>query len=471
MRWVLLVTALLVTGFVVADSVEESLFAKIDAAMTQARSDQMPLLAPLAWDKATQAYARARDNFEHNRAQSQIAKNVDEASAAIAGSTDAVRVARTTFEAALTSRSNAISAGADKIAPRTFARAEEQFQKAATTLERGGFAKAPSQAAEATESYRAAELESIKGAILRDAGHLLEQADDEDVDDYAPLTLTKARESYAEAERAIVEDRYDTDRARLLARQAKEQASHALHLTAQIKAVDHDERTFEAELLRAEAPIVDIANTLGVTPDLSNGAASTAPATLAAIKEVQRERARMRLELDERDERIATLETTLNGLTEETFTLNTLLAEQQERRDQLLQVEKLFNPAQAEVLRAGNSVVLRLIGLTFDSGSATIEQDDAILLIEVQKAIQIFNDALITVEGHTDSFGGDELNLELSQRRADAVRAYLLANMDLAAYRISALGYGETRPIANNETAEGRARNRRIDLVISRRGD
>lgn len=471
MRLVLLVTAMLVTGLAAADGVEASLFTKVDAAMAQARQDQMALLAPLAWGKATQAYDRARDNFEKNRALSQITKSIDEASAAIAGSADAVRVARTTFETTLTTRSNALSAEADKIAPRTFARAEEQFLKAATTLERGGFSKAPSQAAEAAESYRAAELEAIKGAILRDAGHLLEQADDEDVDDYAPLTLTKARESYAEAERAIVEDRYDTDRARLLARQAKEQASHALHLTAQIKTVDRDERTFEAELLRAEAPIVDIANALSVTPDLSNGVASTAPATLAAVKDVQREQSRMRLELDERDERIATLETTLSGLTEETFTLNTLLAEQQERRDQLTQVEQLFNPAQAEVLRAGNSVVLRLIGLTFDSGSATIEQDDAVLLIEVQKAIQIFSAALITVEGHTDSFGSDELNLDLSQRRADAVRAYVLANMDLAAYRISALGYGETRPIANNETAEGRARNRRIDLVISRSGD
>ncbi|MCX7063695.1 MAG: OmpA family protein [Proteobacteria bacterium] len=123
------------------------------------------------------------------------------------------------------------------------------------------------------------------------------------------------------------------------------------------------------------------------------------------------------------------------------------------------------------MIRTGNSVVLRLVGLSFGSGSATIKADESALLSEVMRTIEIFGDALITVEGHTDSFGGDELNLELSQRRADAVRAYLLANMNLAAYRISALGYGETRPIANNETAEGRARNRRIDLVISRSVD
>ncbi len=68
------------------------------------------------------------------------------------------------------------------------------------------------------------------------------------------------------------------------------------------------------------------------------------------------------------------------------------------------------------------------------------------MLEKVERRSEIFSDSVMTVEGHTDSFGGDESNLELSQRRADAVRAYLLANMELAPYRISAMGYGETTP-------------------------
>ena len=185
------------------------------------------------------------------------------------------------------------------------------------------------------QSYRAAELEAIKGAILRDARHLLTQAEQENVEKYAPQTLAQARASLAEAEKAIVEDRYDTDRARLLAKQAKEQASHALHLAAQIKSVNDGDRTFEEVLLRSEAPVVDIANALSVTPDLTNGVASTAAATLAAVKQTQHDLAQMKLDLDERNERIATLETTLGGVSKETVALNTLLAEQQERRDQL----------------------------------------------------------------------------------------------------------------------------------------
>jgi OOP family OmpA-OmpF porin len=224
-------------------------------------------------------------------------------------------------------------------------------------------------------------------------------------------------------------------------------------------------------LLTNEAPVVQIAGVLDVTPDLSNGVASTAAETLAAVKTNQRNLAQLKLELDERDERIQTLETALGGASNEAVALNSLLAEQQQRREQLEQVEQMFKPDQAEVLRSGNAIILRLVGLSFDSGSAVIKTAQFDLLGKVEQAIALFPDSVITVEGHTDSFGSDETNLELSQRRADAVRAYLLARMQLPPYRISAMGYGEQRPIASNDTAEGRAKNRRIDLVITRSGD
>jgi outer membrane protein OmpA-like peptidoglycan-associated protein len=70
------------------------------------------------------------------------------------------------------------------------------------------------------------------------------------------------------------------------------------------------------------------------------------------------------------------------------------------------------------------------------------------------------------VEGHTDSYGSDSANFILSQDRADAVRQFLIGNMGIDPERLSSIGYGETRPVATNETAEGRARNRRIDLVL-----
>ena len=72
----------------------------------------------------------------------------------------------------------------------------------------------------------------------------------------------------------------------------------------------------------------------------------------------------------------------------------------------------------------------------------------------------------MVIEGHTDSNGSDSTNLILSQDRADAVRQYLVTTFGINPEKVSSIGYGEARPVATNETADGRARNRRIDLII-----
>jgi outer membrane protein OmpA-like peptidoglycan-associated protein len=89
------------------------------------------------------------------------------------------------------------------------------------------------------------------------------------------------------------------------------------------------------------------------------------------------------------------------------------------------------------------------------------------LLSKVQRAIRTFGEPDVVIEGHTDSTGSDEVNEHLSQQRAESVRDYLVANKTLPEEKIVAIGYGSKRPLASNETAEGRAINRRIDVVIS----
>jgi outer membrane protein OmpA-like peptidoglycan-associated protein len=73
------------------------------------------------------------------------------------------------------------------------------------------------------------------------------------------------------------------------------------------------------------------------------------------------------------------------------------------------------------------------------------------------------------VEGHADSQGAAEYNQELSQRRAEAVRTYLVSR-GISAERVSAQGFGLTRPIADNASAEGRANNRRVEIVVQQVG-
>ncbi|MEJ2052961.1 MAG: OmpA family protein [Calditrichaceae bacterium] len=88
-------------------------------------------------------------------------------------------------------------------------------------------------------------------------------------------------------------------------------------------------------------------------------------------------------------------------------------------------------------------------------------------MTKVQKAIKLFPDKYILIEGHTDALGSPETNKFLSEKRAEAVKEYLLANMDLKDQQITHYGLGDQRPIASNKTVDGRAKNRRIDIVIS----
>ena len=84
----------------------------------------------------------------------------------------------------------------------------------------------------------------------------------------------------------------------------------------------------------------------------------------------------------------------------------------------------------------------------------------------MEQAIDVFPRSELIIEGHTDSYGGDASNQRLSQERAESIQQYMINAMRIPSYRLIATGFGETNPVANNETESGRARNRRIDIVI-----
>jgi OOP family OmpA-OmpF porin len=135
-------------------------------------------------------------------------------------------------------------------------------------------------------------------------------------------------------------------------------------------------------------------------------------------------------------------------------------------RSSVAALEATFTPDEARVVRQGDDVVLSLLGIKFPSGKSTIDASSSALMKKVQQGLALFPGASVSVEGHTDANGSDSQNLILSQDRADAVRQYLVSNFGLNAEKVSSVGYGEARPVATNETAAGRTRNRRIDLVI-----
>ena len=85
---------------------------------------------------------------------------------------------------------------------------------------------------------------------------------------------------------------------------------------------------------------------------------------------------------------------------------------------------------------------------------------------KLKRAIDIFPNSRIEITGHTDSSGSDKINLSLSQARAENVGKFLVEVGEISSDRIKTAGYGESRPVAANTSAEGRAENRRVEINI-----
>ena len=113
-----------------------------------------------------------------------------------------------------------------------------------------------------------------------------------------------------------------------------------------------------------------------------------------------------------------------------------------------------------------NNIVLNMPdNITFDTAQAKIKPQAFGTLGNLARTLEQFRETRIVVAGHTDNVGSDAANLRLSQRRAYSVRNYLI-DQGVSARRMQAVGYGETRPVSNNETADGRAKNRRVEITL-----
>jgi len=119
-----------------------------------------------------------------------------------------------------------------------------------------------------------------------------------------------------------------------------------------------------------------------------------------------------------------------------------------------------------EVTRRGDDLVLNMpSGITFATDSANVQPQFRPTLDQVADVLREYDQTYIDVYGHTDSTGSDAYNQTLSERRAGAVASYL-STKGVQSARIGTRGFGETQPIASNETEEGRSENRRVEIKI-----
>jgi OmpA-OmpF porin, OOP family len=444
-----------------------------DAALAEANAVNAKLLAPESYEEGMKDFQAAESGLESGRNIEYVRDRAARATAHFKQAAKGARLAHTVLGQVMKSRQDAANARAPDLAPELWRDAQREFATAIRELEDGDLKDAQRKNIEATALYREGELVAIKDHYLSETRRLLADAERARVERYAPVTLGRARQLLADAERELNENRYDTDLPRSLARQANYEAKHALHLSEVVRKVRDDDLSVEQLILQWEEPLKRVADAANIVPYMETGHEKLQQDLVIWVEHMREENQSLTQEAEANNvriadmtEEIAALDERLGGATAERTALVKRLEAQARVSAQFDKVEKMFGREEARVFRQGDTIILRMVGLTFDSGKAELRQEDFDLLAKVERAIDVFPRSELIIEGHTDSFGGDEMNQKLSQTRAESVQQYMINAMRIPSYRLIATGYGETNPVANNETASGRAQNRRIDIVI-----
>ncbi|MCF7824941.1 MAG: OmpA family protein [Candidatus Marinimicrobia bacterium] len=502
-----------------------ALFQKANDSWQTAKKMNAEILAPQNFSAGENAYIQAEKAYKAEKSLDDIRFALSASEDYFKKAIQAVKLAQVSFPHSIKARHDALVAQSATHAPELWTKAEFKFNDATGILEDGNVKEARKLGGEAEKLYRQAELAAIKVLYLAEAKSLIKQADQKDIQTNAPKTLASAKSLIAQAEKELNENRYDIDVARSLAMKAKYQVNHAIYLGTTIKVLKEKNHTWEDLMLVSENPLERIAEQTGHVATFETGYNRPTKAIISYIVTFQDSVAQMGQDIawykaealfqkERTAELVATLDKQLKlksdmaakisaqakaqdsvatlsrdiewfknerqiqknrtaelvGMLDNQVKLKSDLASKiaahAETQELFNQMEASFTRDEARVLREGDDTIIRLIGLDFPSNAATIEQKSFALLTKVRDAINTLKASSITVTGYTDSYGSDQDNLILSRQRAEAVKQYILANTKFQNANVEAVGYGESQPIANNETELGRAANRRVEVVI-----
>ena len=262
---ILLMTVTLVfASQVLGQDLRANLFAAIDAQLVKGKELRADVLAPKSWGKAMEKYNTAERKLTDGKNLDDIRKELTQASGFFKDAIKATDLARVSLASPLKARDDAVKAEAPQSASELWQLAEAKFAEAGRKLEEGNVNDSRKKGTEAEAIFRDAELAAIKTSFFDETRKLLARADAQKVDKFAPITLARSRKLLSQAETALNENRYDSDRPRSLAMDARYEALHALHLAKVVKMIDDKIMTREEILLKAEEPLAQIGGALDV---------------------------------------------------------------------------------------------------------------------------------------------------------------------------------------------------------------
>jgi outer membrane protein OmpA-like peptidoglycan-associated protein len=462
-----------ISAILVAQDVDPTI-ESVDSLLEEVRRAGHHLVAPRRFERAVARLEDASARRERGDSPESVRQRVIEASVELREVRRLAVSGAELFGSALAARGRALDAGAPERADALWASAEGVLREAGLRFERDDREDASRRAERAASLYREAAFSARRDEQLGTALTARAAALGASARELAPETFGEGEAMLARADSILARGTGEVDAARRLGVEAATAFRRAARMADVTDSVARRQVAVESLIREHEGDLVALATVLGLDVSIAGGSSGVAEVIADEIRRLfaerdrlEREGANARSEGERLRERVEALERDLTAAERREAETLARLGEREDYERRLREVHALFTPEEGEVLVRGDELTLRLFQLTFESGSDEILREHQPILAKVQRVLVQFSEAPVRIEGHTDTRGNAEANRALSQRRAIAIREYLLENLPISANRLEATGYGEDRPIASNENEEGRTRNRRIEIVLT----
>jgi outer membrane protein OmpA-like peptidoglycan-associated protein len=440
-----------------ASAVPSEEITNLENDLKTAESNQVAVLSPKNYKEAREALDDAKKSYTKGKDANDTLHQVALGRAYLNNANTVADVARGNIEDVIAARQAAVAAGAPAYFGKEMSKADSDLRDVTEDIEKNKLSSATKERKELQEKYLALELKAIKEKNLAESRNTINLAKKERAEKFAPRSLAVAEKSYTDTEAYITANRHNTEAIEARAAETKQAAMHALSINRTAKGTDkvsseENALAIEQERMRVAAKDSQLTS---VQSELQN--------TQGALQNTQGE-------LQNTQGALQNTQTALEG----SVTANSALMTEQQKleaekklNEKYESARKEFTSNEAEVYKQGDALLIRLKGMEFPSAKATIQPKNKELLSKVQKVMEDFGASNIKIEGHTDSVGGKKVNDRLSQNRADAVKDYIKSGDAIPQdTKIEAVGYGYQKPLATNKTADGRAQNRRVDIII-----
>ena len=392
-----------------------------------AKQDQIDVLSPRNFEKAHTHYSNAQSAREKNKDNQDILKSVGMAKAYLILANEHAERTRSSAADILKAREEAIASGAHQHLPKKFERADSELKNATLKAERNRTSLEADRRADLQRNYFDVHVESLKIAYLDPVEGAIEAAKKNGARRFASRTLAAAEAKTELASNVIETDRNNTAEIKRAAASANKEAIKLLNVTS----IARNNKVSENVALELNAN--------RNSANVMNAELSQVETRLKKEREVANE---MRAE-------------------------NEALEKKNQFNESFAWAQEQFNPNEAEVFRQGDQLLIRLKSMNYKSGQKELPSASYPVLSKVKAVIAKMGAEKVRVEGHTDSTGNKTINEELSQARAENVAQYLADDKLIGKNQIEAEGLGFQKPVSNNSTSEGRAQNRRVDIIVT----